>query len=220
MDKATFDRIMRSIHGAIGQSSGPLFWLVNKVELTDPHVILEIGTGKGGSLRFWDQLVKPRDLVISVDINLETPENILWDWRKSDRNITIIVGDSTELDTVKHVEKALGKKEVDFLFLDGGHLYGHVSSDFRNYMPFVRSGGLVGFHDLCDEPNVGRFFKELEGKKEVSKGWMRPYNIIPAELPEKVGDERFMEDLKAILEERRKFTQDNGLVCTGIWWKS
>lgn len=215
MDKASFDRIIRRLPG-IGQSLGPLFWLISKVELTDPHVILEIGTGMGGSLKFWEQLVKPGDLVVSVDVEPDL-KRIVWDYKGSDRKILLIVGDSMDEKTVTAVKETLSGRSVDFLFIDGGHLYENVSTDFRNYMPFVKVGGLVGFHDLSD-PDVRKLFDELEGEKETSKSWMRPQRPLTT-LPEKVGDDKFTADLKGILDERWWLTGNNGLVCTGVWWK-
>lgn len=96
-----------------------------------------------------------------------------------------------DLDTVKLVELTLEGREVDFLFIDGGHQYENVSNDFRNYISFVRIGGLVGFHDLGNEPGVEKFFNELDGVKEKSKSWMRCGTQLN-ELPEKVADDKFM----------------------------
>ena len=195
MDETTFDNIFQPYRNRIGQCGGPLFWLVNKVETLDPHVILEIGLGQGGSLRVWEKLLKPDNLLVGVDINPEIKNRIFWDWGNSDRKVKIIVGDSTDLKTVNKVKEALGKKKVDFLYIDGGHTYQTVSSDFYNYSPLVRSGGLVGFHDLEDskginrqpdhESDITKLFNELGGKKELSERRMRV----------------------------------DGLICTRVWWK-
>lgn len=38
-------------------------------------------------------------------------------------------------------------KPIDFLFIDGDHSEEGCSSDARAWMPFLRNGSLVGFHD-------------------------------------------------------------------------
>jgi len=38
-------------------------------------------------------------------------------------------------------------KEIDFLFIDADHRYEAVQRDWREWMPFVRSGGIVALHD-------------------------------------------------------------------------
>lgn len=185
--------------------------------MTKPHTILEIGTGNAVSLKFWEQIVEKGDTIISVDINPDM-DRMGWDYKHSDRDIMLIIGDSTDKNTIKDVEQKLRGKYVDFLFIDGGHTYEVASADFKNYLPFVRNGGLVGFHDINGEQHAAKFFNELKGDKEKSRSWMRCGNP-PVELPEKVGNDEFMKDLKEIITDYRHLTNDH-LICTGIWWKN
>ena len=37
---------------------------------------------------------------------------------------------------------------VDFFFIDGRHTNKQVFLDYYNYFPFVKSGGLIAFHDI------------------------------------------------------------------------
>jgi len=154
---------------------------VQKAESTNPHVILEIGVQNGGSLKFWERLVLPGDLVIGVDI-VPCEEMMRWDWRKSDRQIVLITGDSTDPKTVEAVKQALNGKPVDFLHIDGCHgvypegsggklrelrkcLINVPRKDFENYSPFVRSGGVVLIADL-GEPCPHELWESLSGRKE------------------------------------------------------
>lgn len=221
MDKITFDNIMNSIGGQIGQCRGPLFWLISKIEMTNPHVILELGTGMGGSLKIWEQLIKPipEDLIISVDIRKDL-DRIIWKYENSDRNIRLITGDTIDKNTISSVKQSLEGKEVDFLLIDGDHTYKYAKEDFINYSPFVRRGGLIAFHDLNDMSNVGKFFDELKGYKETSKSWMRPISGPINVLPDIVEDDKFMNDLKQIINENQHLTRgEKETVCTGIYWK-
>ena len=44
----------------------------------------------------------------------------------------------------------LNGEKIDFLFIDGDHRYDGVKSDFEMYKSLVKSGGLIGFHDIVD----------------------------------------------------------------------
>ena len=162
MDRVEFEEIFTSVR--IDQGREEFFSLVNMVETLKPHVIIEIGVQYGGSLKFWEQLLQPGDLLIGVDIL--TPQ-ISWDWPASDLDIVMITGDSTELDTVSQVVEQLENKQADFLYLDGDHSLDTIQKDFKNYSPLVRSGGIVGFHDLyTDHKNPKKVFDTLQGRKK------------------------------------------------------
>ena len=55
------------------------------------------------------------------------------------------------------------KREIDFLYVDGDHRYEAVVSDIRAFVPFVRHGGLLAFHDykLSGKEGVRRAVDEL-----------------------------------------------------------
>lgn len=225
MDSHTFMKILNWIaqRGSIGQCKAPLFWLVNKVEKVHPHTIIEIGLGIGGSMKIWEQMLAPGDLYVGVDIRETIESEIFWDWRHSDRQIKIIVGDSTDPATVEKVKATLGNRQADFLFIDGSHSYENVVYEFEHYTPFVRSGGLVGFHDLeahlaqkYEITAVKKFFHELHGQKETTSRWMRPYLGAPASQE---GDDPFVKECKEMMKNYHSETKDNGMICTGIWWK-
>jgi predicted O-methyltransferase YrrM len=42
---------------------------------------------------------------------------------------------------------AAWKRAIDFLYIDGDHSYEAVVRDVRNFVPFVRAGGVFAFHD-------------------------------------------------------------------------
>jgi hypothetical protein len=51
------------------------------------------------------------------------------------------------------------KMQVDFLFIDGNHSYEYHKGDFQNYSKFVRSGGIIAFHDIFGQ--YRHFWQEL-----------------------------------------------------------
>lgn len=60
---------------------------------------------------------------------------------------------------------------IDFIFIDGSHLYQDVLADFNNFYPFVVSGGIIAMHDV-DEVHVGstRVWHEVAKVKLKNKG--------------------------------------------------
>ena len=45
------------------------------------------------------------------------------------------------------------EKELDFVYIDGSHLFKHVYADLYNYYQHVKQGGLVICHDF-DFPDI------------------------------------------------------------------
>lgn len=60
----------------------------------------------------------------------------------------------------------LGGQNVDFLFIAGDYTYAGVKVDFELYAPLVRSGGLIGFHDVNSKQQahiqVPQFWEEVK----------------------------------------------------------
>jgi predicted O-methyltransferase YrrM len=67
--------------------------------------------------------------------------------------VQAVVGDSRQ--AVPLVP--LGPGGADLIFIDGGHDLETVRLDIQNYLPFVKPGGIVAFHDFsstCDVPSA------------------------------------------------------------------
>lgn len=47
----------------------------------------------------------------------------------------------------QYVAEQFHDKSIDFVFVDGSHLYRDVLTDFQKYHPKLRLGGLMFFHD-------------------------------------------------------------------------
>lgn len=60
--------------------------------------------------------------------------------------ITILEGYSTDF------AKDFNQK-IDYLFIDGNHAYEHAKSDFLDWSPKLRSGGIIIFHDVDFDPS-------------------------------------------------------------------
>lgn len=127
-----------------------------------PTNILEIGSYDGGTTMSLSLLCKN---LITIDIlSPRYDTNLI----SKNCNFTYIQGDSTASDIVNlfNINKNL---QFDVLFIDGGHYYDSVSQDYYNYGKFVKSGGIIAFHDIVESEehkaqNVGvyKLWKELK----------------------------------------------------------
>jgi predicted O-methyltransferase YrrM len=128
-----------------------------------PRGVVEIGTGRGGTLFLFASVAEPDAVLVSMDA--ASTEGLFGGRRAykrrarlyralgtSGQRITFIAEDSHRQEARQLVENALGGRPIDFLFIDGDHTYAGVEMDLRMYSPLVRKGGLVAFHDIVPGP--------------------------------------------------------------------
>lgn len=117
--------------------------IVNEVEKIYPRTIVEIGVKHGGTLNIWKELIPPNGVLIGIDkLNIKI---------NKDSRIKFIKGDSLNYKTYQDFLSILNNsnnKEIDFLFIDGGHVYREAKSDFYTYGWHVRKNGLIAIHDI------------------------------------------------------------------------
>lgn len=135
--------------------------LQDDVDNINPKIIVEIGTSYGGTLSRWFE-IDSVETIISIDLvngihggkgcenRLDLLTDSLLQSNKTNKNFYAVNGDSTEESTINLVQRILEDNKVDFLFIDGDHTFEGVQKDFNNYKKFLRSGSLVGFHDIID----------------------------------------------------------------------
>lgn len=141
-------------------------WIANKVCELNPLTIMEIGTRRGGTLIIWDTILREvnNNLLIAMDMVKHQDFN----HKNFKSNLKFLELDSRNDSSKDSVIKTLNGRFIDFLYIDGDHGYEACKNDYNTYSPFVRDGGIIGFHDTRTEKrNVGRFFSELKGNKEV-----------------------------------------------------
>lgn len=143
MDSEKFEKLFTTEPVPL-QEPHELAWLVNKVEKLKPlRIIVEVGIDKGGTLKFWDEIIEQKGLIIGIDIN----QALLF---KPLHNHKYIFRDSTIPKTFEELIIYLDTNPIDFLHLDGCH-EGAVFKDYAHFAPLVRKGGLIAMHD-CGEP--------------------------------------------------------------------
>lgn len=153
-----------------GEELGPFaLWLTE--HLTRHIVLMEIGIRRGGTLAFWRTLFPLNILTIGLDFEGFTPTR-LSELEACYRRLVTVLGDSHSPQIITQVSDILQGEPLDFLFLDGDHTPAGVAQDFTNYAPMVRTGGVIGFHDITETPQnralgLGTmdFWKALPGEK-------------------------------------------------------
>jgi predicted O-methyltransferase YrrM len=115
-----------------------------------PQVFCEIGTLRGGTHLFLTHAIPSIDVTIAVDRQLQN-KGMLSLLEKRGQRSFFLAGSSQSPDTGRRLARILGDAPLDLLFIDGDHSYTSVRSDFLMYREFVRHGGLIAFHDVCED---------------------------------------------------------------------
>ena len=128
----------------------PLVGIVAKLK---PRAIVEIGTGRGGTLWAWCQVAADDATIVTInlpgggfevgDLDSATVRS----YARGQQRIEILPGDSHDPDVLAHASSLLGR-QPDFVFVDGDHTYAGVQTDYQMYAPLLRPGGLIVFHDI------------------------------------------------------------------------
>jgi predicted O-methyltransferase YrrM len=142
-------------------------------------VVIEIGTADGGTLFVFTALAHPRADIVSIDLPGGADGGGYPRWKRSlyrsfaseHQKMHLIRGDSHSRAQRVRVERILGGRPVDFLFIDGDDTYAGAQADFDWYAPLVRPGGLIALHDICRHPpgtssQVDRLWRELRAARK------------------------------------------------------
>lgn len=146
--------------------------LLERVAAQRPRRVLEIGSALGGTAFLFARVASPDATLVLVDRTFGRARcAAIRRLARPGQRITCVRGDSQEPSTVAHVATCFGGALADFLFIDADHSYRGVSTDFQNYSPLVRSGGLIAFHDIVPD-HRRRFGWQTPGDAgEVFKFW-------------------------------------------------
>jgi predicted O-methyltransferase YrrM len=144
----------------------------------EPTRVLEIGSLTGRALRHFMHYAQEGATVISLDLPVsdfcgpgdyrvqeqEHNYSVEWPkWAKQNKiKLYLIKGMSQSSQSFEQVKNITS--ELDFLFIDGNHMYEYVKQDYEMYSPLVRKGGIVAFHDigLNEEGGVYNLWNDLK----------------------------------------------------------
>ena len=141
------------------------------LERDEISAVVEIGVHTGGTLWAWGQCARPDAVLIGIDIYLGNVNPAA----SGDARVRLIKGDSRAESTITQVERELGGRPVDLLFIDGDHTYETVKTEFEMYSPLVRSGGVIAFHDILI-PEIARYWDE------ISHGDLRSDELVGTDM--------------------------------------
>src|SRR5262245_20967128 len=149
-------------------------WLLD--HMSGATSMLEIGSCLGVSLQGFATRLAPGAKIRSIDagicwddrdgepVRIVTANNLLLTIQELDQSgfdATVIMADST---WPQVIEWARENGPYDFVYIDGGHQYETVKSDFENYAPMATK--LIGMHDIANIAHatygVVRFWNELK----------------------------------------------------------
>jgi cephalosporin hydroxylase len=155
--------------------------LSKAVDALKPKTIVEIGTCNGETLFIWFNLASK--CVITCDLNVSKICDELYSaFSPPDSACKFIplAGDSHQQEFLDKVKHAPNGRKVDFLFIDGDHTEKAVISDYNMYSPFVRSGGIIAFHDILEKQptpqNQVHYFWEKIKQSTNSEEFVKDHN--------------------------------------------
>lgn len=139
----------------------------NRIWELKPKLLIEIGTGEGGSHRLWMDAAPSDAEIILIDLASQAPQWKFESWKKwyKPNQKSVLFYDSQSRETFEQVSSYIGDRRVDFLFIDGDHHYDCVKRDFEWYGSLVRKGGLIVIHDT-------QFKTSPEFGKSVAEWWL------------------------------------------------
>ena len=141
-------------------------------------LLVEIGTAYGGGACLLLMSAGPKSKVHSIDPFVPDSHG---GWQSSAKQAKQHVATAAErlgFDVTRWIlheqysyEAALdAPARIDFLFLDGDHLYSAVRRDFEDWLPKVKAGGVVLIHDSRRVPGTP--------DTEFNQGWPGPTQLV------------------------------------------
>jgi predicted O-methyltransferase YrrM len=148
-----------------------------------PNKVLELGTQNGQSTKTILMAMGMNNYGTLVTVDHKDRLTIL-DAEYSDlkKYCIFIKGNTHSPETLQTVKNQLSSEELfDILFIDAGHSYEDVKSDFNDYGNLVKSGGLILLHDTVNtDAGINKFFQEISYEKfNITWGWSRRRGLIP-----------------------------------------
>ncbi len=145
-----------------------------------PRHVCEIGTADGGTNCLLVHALPTVDFMLGIDLFVKG-ETRLRHFASARQELHYVEGSSYSPATVERAQAVLRGRQLDVLFIDGDHSYRGVRADFQSYRHFVREGGLIAFHDICQDfkTRFGRQTGRWAG--DVPRLWDRLKQLYPHE---------------------------------------
>lgn len=201
------EEIINYAHAAWGWISGtvngwPTYTLDEITALTDSAlsvaqpdgVMIEIGCFSGKSL----SVLLGAARSVMNRISLEGPKIVGidlfgWDPQLCEPHLRRVLGDFSDVAwrlyptdtptalkwlTTPPGDQILQMGKLDFLHVDGEHSEEAVVQDCEAFLPYMRSGGLVAFHDANPDPRAEAGVAVCKGAERMTAGWETTYRSL------------------------------------------
>jgi predicted O-methyltransferase YrrM len=174
-----YDQIARDAIGKLAlQKPGECAAFLRYIGDRKPKVVVEIGTAQGGMLYALAQLAADDAHIISIDfpggdlggtipdVYGERDTEKMRSYIRASQRVEFLQMDSQHRATRATLDRILGGRPIDLLFIDGDHAYQGVKNDFELYSPLVAPDGLIAFHDIMShkaiDVEVDRLWNEIK----------------------------------------------------------
>jgi predicted O-methyltransferase YrrM len=149
---ALTDELWRSHFFRPLQKQAEIMRLVEIVRALRPETLCEIGAAGGGTTFLLAQAAASNATIITLDLAFtESRRAAVSRFGLKGQKVFCLQNDSHNPETVRLIADCLDGRSLDVLYLDGDHSYEGIKADFQLYSPFVRTGGLVVFHDIVPD---------------------------------------------------------------------
>jgi len=144
------------------------FFMNKKEESEQLDYYAEIGACAGGTTRSMYNFLNFKELLIIDDNGVSDEEFYVNQRGDLNRGHNLegvprveIIGFSSEQRVLDEALKLSEKQKYDMLFIDGDHSYMGVKTDTINYLPIVRDGGYLIFHDTAHIRDIQYWLNEI-----------------------------------------------------------
>lgn len=176
------------------QNSEEFEELLKEFQKLKVNRFIEIGSLYGWTLQHFIHYSEEGSTAISIDLpvrNFVGPndwrvakqehnyEKVWPQWAKAKKcKLYLIASESQNPSTLEKIKEINKDEQIDFLFIDGNHMYQYVKQDFEMYSPLVRKGGIVAFHDIgkSEEGGVCHLWEELKQQYSYKEFLKDPKN--------------------------------------------
>lgn len=166
-----------SSYAPMGQHPEEIIPFLAWIAAGQPKVIAEIGVWHGALSRAFCDIASDRVIGIdwpAGDGGIDHEAAVRRDERlqRDTRGKYVgILGESLAQGTVDAVKRLCGQHGwIDVLFIDGDHRGDAPERDYDAYLPLVRTGGIIAFHDIdaAVHPGVRTIYEKLRMRHPAS----------------------------------------------------
>jgi cephalosporin hydroxylase len=168
--------------------------LLKEFKKLNVQKFVEIGSLYGWTLQHFIHYSDNNSIAVAIDLpvrqfvgpgdyRVEKQEhnykNVWPKWAKEKNcKLYLIPCESQNPQTLEKTKSIFNNEQIDFLFIDGNHMYTAVQKDYEMYGPLVKKGGIIAFHDIGknEEGGVYMLWDQIKTKYTSYKEFLYEKN--------------------------------------------